>query len=146
MIILIKEIDLSTNRNFIFESDQLKILTFSINIVNYNLSRIVIRNNIDLLITFIKYVRFNKMLKYEAEKCFQIDLKNAFMIEKLIKKIKSKFLIKRIFQKLLCIIAIFNIEIIIIAIKIKHHINVMIYNNVIIIQIIIDVIKAFLNL
>ena len=33
----------------------------SINIVNHNLTRIIIRNNIDLLITLIKYIRLNKI-------------------------------------------------------------------------------------
>ena len=33
----------------------------SINIVNYNLARIVMRNNIDLLITLIKHIRLNKI-------------------------------------------------------------------------------------
>ena len=110
----------------------MKTLTLSINIVDHNLSRIVIRNNIDLSIILIKHIRFNKMLKYEIKKYFQIDLKNTFIIKKFIKKVKSKFLIKRILQKLLCIIVIFDIEIIFIAIKIKHHTNVTIYNNVII--------------
>ena len=42
----------------------------SINIINYNLVRIVIRNNIDLLVIFIKYTRFNKIQKYKTIKCF----------------------------------------------------------------------------
>ena len=44
------------------------------------------RNNINLLITFIKYIRFNKMQKYKIIKYFQIDLKNVSLIKKLIKK------------------------------------------------------------
>ena len=55
------------------------------------------------------------------------------MIKRPIKKVKSKFLIKRIFQKLLYMIAIFDIEIVFITIKIKHHINVTIYDDIVII-------------
>ena len=44
-----------------FELKQLNILILSINIVNHNLTRIVIRNNIDLLITLVKHTRLDKI-------------------------------------------------------------------------------------
>ena len=38
----------------------------------------MIYNNIDFLIILIKYIRFNKILKYKIARYFQINLKNAF--------------------------------------------------------------------
>ena len=76
----------------------MNVLTLLINIIDYNLSRIVIRNDIDFLITFTRHIRFNKVLEYKVKSCFQIDIKNILLIKKLIKKIKLRFLIKRIFH------------------------------------------------
>ena len=53
------------------------------------------RNNIDLLITLIRYTRLNKMQKYEIIKYFQIDLKNSSLIKKPSNKVKSILSIKR---------------------------------------------------
>ena len=143
--IFIKFVNLSIDRDLIFESNQLNILTLSINIVDYNFSRIVIRNNIDLLIIFDKYIKFDKMLKYKITKYFQIDIKKIFLINKFLKNIKSKIFIKRVLQKLLYIIAIFNINIIV-SIKIKHFIDIIIYNDIIVNQIIVDIVDIFFNL
>ena len=64
--------------------------------MNYNLLRIIIRNDINLLITFNKYIRLNKIFKYEIEKYYsiKIDSKNISIINKSFKKTRSKFLIK----------------------------------------------------
>ena len=116
-------------------------------IVNYNLSNqnIIIRNDIDLLIIFIKHARLDKMLKYETKKYFQIDLKHVSLINRSFKKIKSKFLIKQIIKESLYIITIFNI-IIIFNIEIVYYIDVIIYENLTIIIAIINVTKTFFNL
>ena len=58
------------NRDLIFELKQLNILTLLIYIIDYNLLRVIIRNNFNLLIIFIKYIRLNKILKYKIIKCF----------------------------------------------------------------------------
>ena len=68
--IFIKFVNLLTNRDFIFKLNQLNILTFSINIVDYNLSHIIIRNDITLSIILIKYIKFNKILKYKTANYF----------------------------------------------------------------------------
>ena len=64
--------------------------------MNYNLLRIIVRNDANLLIIFNKYIRLNKMFKYEVEKYYsiEIDLKNASIINKFFKKTHSKSLIK----------------------------------------------------
>lgn len=59
-------------------------------------------------------------------------MKYILLINKLFKKIKSKFLIKRVFQKLLNLIAIFD-AIIIINVEIVYYIDIIIYENVVII-------------
>ena len=85
------------------------------------------------------------MLKYKAKECFQIDIKHIFLINKLFKKIKSRSLIKQTLKKLLCLIAAFNV-IITLSIKIVYHIDVIIYNDIIIIAAIDNVVEIFFNL
>ena len=85
------------------------------------------------------------MLKYEAKECFQIDIKHASLTNKLFKKIKSRFLIKQALKELLYLIAVFNV-IITLNIKIIHHIDAIIYDNVIIIAAIDNVTEIFFNL
>ena len=70
IVVSIKLIDLLLDRDLIFESEQLNVLTLLVNIVDYNLSRIVIRNNIDLLVTLNRYARLDKILEYEVERYF----------------------------------------------------------------------------
>ena len=64
--------------------------------MNYNLLRIIIRNDINLLIIFNKYIRLNKIFKYEVKGYYsiEINLKNILIINKFFKKTRSKFLIK----------------------------------------------------
>ena len=64
--------------------------------MNYNLSRIIIRNDINLLIIFNKYIRLNKIFKCKIKKYYliKIDLKNASIINKFFKKLCSKLSIK----------------------------------------------------
>ena len=85
---------LSLNRDLIFESKQLNILTLLIHIVDYNLSRFMIRNDINLSVILFRYTRLNKILEYETTSCFQIDLKHVFIIERFVKTILFKHLIK----------------------------------------------------
>ena len=65
----------------------MNILTLSVNIVDYILSRIIIRNNIDLLVMLARYTRLDKILEYKIEEYFQIDLKNISIVDKSSKKI-----------------------------------------------------------
>ena len=64
--------------------------------MNYNLLYIIIRNNINLLITFNRYIRLNKIFEYKVERYYsiKIDLKNISIINKFFKKTRSKFSIK----------------------------------------------------
>ena len=64
--------------------------------MNQNLLRIIIRNDINLLIIFNKYIRLNKIFKYKVEKYYliKIDLKNTSIVNKFFKKLYSKLLIK----------------------------------------------------
>ena len=70
LIVFIRYIDFSFDRDLIFESKQLNVLIFSTYIVDHNLSRIVVRNDINLFIIFVKHVKLKKMLKYKTKECF----------------------------------------------------------------------------
>ena len=70
LIVPIKLIDLSQDRDLIFEPDQLDVLTLSAYIVNYNLLRVIVYNDTDLPITLLRYLRLDKVFKYEAEGYF----------------------------------------------------------------------------
>ena len=72
MTISIKHVDLSANRDLIFELDQLDVLILSVHLINYNLSRVLIYNNINLSIILNKYIRLDKILKYETEEYYSI--------------------------------------------------------------------------
>ena len=87
-------IKLSLNQNLIFKLKQLNTLTLSIYIINHHLSRFIIRNNINLLITLSRHTRLSKILKYEIIGCFQIDLKHTLMTERFVKTIFFRHLIK----------------------------------------------------
>ena len=80
LIIIIEHVDFLINRDFIFKLKQFNILIFLTYIINYNLSRIVIRNNINLLIIFIKYAHLNKMFKYKIEEYFSIRINSKYII------------------------------------------------------------------
>ena len=104
----IKPIDLPQDRDLIFKPDQLDSLTLSAHIINYNLTRVIIYNNTDLSITLSRYLRLNKVLKYEVEEYFQINIKYALLTEKPPKKDRFKLWIKRDFQGLLDMTVVFS--------------------------------------
>ena len=108
MTVPIKPVDLPQDRDLIFEPDQLDSLTLSAHIVNHNLTRVVVHNDTDLPITLPRHLRLGKVLEYEAEGCFQIDMKHAPLAEKPPKKGRSKSWIKRGFQGLLGMAAAFS--------------------------------------
>ena len=64
--------------------------------MDHNLLRIIIRNDINLLIIFNRYIRLNNIFKYKVERYYliKIDSKNTSIINKSLKKSHSKFLIK----------------------------------------------------
>ena len=64
--------------------------------MDHNLLRIIIRNDINLLIIFNKYIRLDKVFKYKTEKYYliKINLKNISIINKFLKNSYSKFSIK----------------------------------------------------
>ena len=70
LVVPIEQVDLPSDRDLIFKPEQLDALTLSANIVDHNLSRIVVRNNTNLPITLTRYARLGKVLEYEAAGCF----------------------------------------------------------------------------
>ena len=82
-----KDLNLSSNRDLIFEPDQLDTLTLSAHVVDHNVTHIVIRNDISQSVTLSRYTRLNKVLKYEAKGYFQIDSKHIFIAERPLKSV-----------------------------------------------------------
>ena len=70
IIISIEHIELLADYKLIFESKRLDALTLSTYLINYNLARIVVYNNINLSITLLRYTRLSKVLKYKAKGYF----------------------------------------------------------------------------
>lgn len=108
MTVPIEPVELPQDRDLIFEPDQLDALTLSAHIVDHNLTRVMVHNDTDLPITLPRHLRLDKVLEYEAEGCFQIDPRNAPMAEKPPKKGRTKSWIKRGFQGLLGMAAVFG--------------------------------------
>lgn len=79
---------LPTDRDLVFEPEQLDALTLSAHVVDYNMSYIIVHNETNLPVTLSRRVRLDKMLKYEAEGYFsvQIDPKYTFIVNKPSKK------------------------------------------------------------
>jgi hypothetical protein len=72
IVIIIKSIksDLPYNYNLLFKLSQLNILIITAYIVNYNINKIIVRNNTDLLIIISRYTRLGKIIKYKVIKYF----------------------------------------------------------------------------
>ena len=95
LTVSIEPVNLPEDRDLIFEPDQLDALTLSAHIVDHNLAHVMIYNDTDLPITLLRHLRLGKVLEYEVEGCFQIDLKNASMAKKPFKKSRTKSWVKR---------------------------------------------------
>ena len=68
--ILVKNLNLPFNRDLIFKSKQLDTLTLLTYVVDYNISHIIIRNDISHSVILSRHIRLNKVLKYEAKNYF----------------------------------------------------------------------------
>ena len=146
LTVSIDSVDLSSERDLIFEPKQMNTLTLSASIVDNSLSSqdVIIRNDTDLPVTLVRHARLDKVLEYETEEYFQIDLKDAPLAERPLKKTKSKSLIKKAFKELMCVIAAFSA-----AISIKETVyftDATVYEDTIATEAIIKVIEVFLNL
>lgn len=146
LTVAVEHVDLSIDRDLVFELEQLDALTLSAYIVDHSLSRIVVRNDTDLPITLARHARLGKVLEYEAEGCFPVEInpKHAAMADKPPKKIKSTSSIKQGFRALLGIAAAFNA--VTFASEIVHSTGVIIYGGTASVKAIADVAEAFPNL
>ena len=72
LTVSIDSIDLSSERDLIFESKQINTLTLFVSIVDNSLSSqdVIVRNDTNLSVTLVRHVRLNKVLKYETKECF----------------------------------------------------------------------------
>ena len=144
LTVSIEPVELSAGRDLIFEPEQLDTLTLSASIVDNSLLSLMIRNDTDLPVTFARHTRLDKVLEYEAEGCFQIDMEHVTLAEKPPKKVRSKSLIKKAFKGLMCAVAAFSA---VISIKkTVYSIGVTIYEDMIAIAKIAKVVEAFSSL
>ena len=80
LTVSIQPVELPAERDLIFEPEQLDTLTLSASIVDNNLSSLMIRNDTDLPVTLARHTRLGKVLKYETEGCFQINMEHATLL------------------------------------------------------------------
>lgn len=146
MTIPIKDVELPQDRDLIFEPKQLDALTLSAHIVDHNLTHIVVRNDTNLPATLPRHTRLDKVLEYEATRCFQIDTKHTTLADKPPRKDRSRSWIKRAFQRLLGTAAAFSAATSPIETEIMHATGATIYGNTAATQAISEVIEAFPNL
>ena len=81
VIILVSEsrkqiLNLSYNRNFLYEPQTLNTLLLYAYIVDYILISIFMRNDLDRLIVLSAKQRFKKIIKYKESDCYSISLED----------------------------------------------------------------------
>ena len=74
------------NRDFLFESQKLDTLLIYVYIVNYNMLKIFIRNNINYIISLSRKVKLKMIINYEITKCYIINLSKYDFITKTLKR------------------------------------------------------------
>lgn len=138
---------LPTDRDLVFEPEQLDALTLSAHVVDHNMSCIIVHNETNLPVTLPRRARLGKVLEYEAEGCFpvQIDPKHASMANKPSKKTPARSWVRKGFQGLLGIAAAFSAATTQ-SIESTHSTGVTIYGDASATQAISDVVEAFPNL
>lgn len=147
MTVPIKDMALPNDRDLIFGTEQLDALTLSAHTVDHNLTHIVVRNDTDLPAILPRHTRLSRVLEYEAAECFQIDAKHTTLADKLPKKDRSKFWVKRAFQGLLGTAAAFSAATAPNDTETVHVTGAIIYGSITTAtQAISDVVKAFPNL
>lgn len=117
---------LSNNRDFLFESQKFDILSIYAYIVDYNMLKIFIKNNIDYIMSLSRKVKLKIIINYEIIKCYVI---NSFKHNLIMKTLKRLFnWIKLKLYKFIIIIIIFIVIMIFIIIKEMHITKITLYN------------------
>ena len=64
---------LSYNRNFLFESQKLDILSIYAYIVNHSILKVFVKNHINYVISLSRKVKLKLIINYEITRCYVID-------------------------------------------------------------------------
>ena len=68
-----KSLKLSYNRNFLFESQKFDTLSIYTHIVNHNISKVFVKNDINHIISLPRKVKLKIIIDYEITKCYVIN-------------------------------------------------------------------------
>ena len=69
-----KNLDLSANRDFLFESQIYTTLFIYTHIVDKNISFVFVQNNTNYLIILLKYVKLGHIMKYKKSGYYAIEI------------------------------------------------------------------------
>ena len=69
-----RDLNLLTDRDFIFESQTATTLSVYAHIVDHNMSNVFVRNDTDYLVTLAKHVKLGNVMEYDAAGCYAINL------------------------------------------------------------------------
>ena len=84
IILSIKKINLSNDRNFLFELVvQTNLIIFAY-LINYTITKILIRNKSNISIQIPKKLRLKNVLEINYENCFQINIESKFALTKIV--------------------------------------------------------------
>ena len=122
-----RALELPKDRNFMFEPQKLDTLSVYAHIVDRNMSKVFVRNDIDRPITLARKVKLGVLSNYEAAEYFVIDLFNHDLVIKAPKR--SPNWIKIGIRKLIIAAAAFSIAITPVAAEEIHVTEVTVHEN-----------------
>ena len=81
-----RSLKLSYDRDFLFESQKLDTLSIYIHIVNHNISKVFIKNNINYTISLSRKVKLKMVINYEITRCYVINFVEHNLVTKTLKR------------------------------------------------------------
>ena len=68
-----RSLKLSSDRDFLFESQKLDTLSIYAHIVDYNISKVFVRNDINYIINLSRKIKLRVIIDYEITRCYVIN-------------------------------------------------------------------------
>ena len=81
-----KRLNLSQNRDFIFESQTLNSLSVYAHVINYTIFKVFVRNNFNRPVILSKNQKLGKVTNYDDIECYFIAPKNRSLTVKSLKR------------------------------------------------------------
>ena len=81
-----RSLKLSYNRDFLFESQKFDTLLIYVHIVNHNISKVFIKNNINYIMSLSRKVKLKVITDYEITRYYVIDFVKHNLITKISKR------------------------------------------------------------